>query len=304
MGDNNITSSNSIDVSSIMGMATQMTNNNISSSNSILNSIDISSIMGMATQLMKNMNIDTMYKKLDTTILCNQFLDTEHINDQIKLMHDIEADPDPNKFYYCSDNHAACKGSSMTKLHKWVMMTKEYPFLEEKIKEHCQQHPEDINKFTEDRNFTPLMLAALNLYSVSTLKTIQILLESGADPNIEAPDDSHTVLTLISGKSKLASLDLYKLLLTYKANVTYDRATTSFAKTIIENFISSCPPENEEANEIIDLLVANGAELSTVQNDNVLNKYYLSKLQELQKENESLKSYIKIHYTDPMTIKI
>ncbi|ARF12520.1 hypothetical protein Klosneuvirus_6_82 [Klosneuvirus KNV1] len=292
-----------------------MTDNNIlptvfaSSSNPLLiptvfDTIDISSIMGMATQLMKNMNIDTIYKKLDTTILYSQFIDLEYIEDQTKLMQDIEAEPNQEKMYYCTDTKALCKGSSMTKLHKWVLMTKEHPFLEEKIKEHCQLHPQDIDKFTADRTFTSLMLAALNLNSVSTLKTVQILLEAGADPNLEAPDDSHTVLTLISSKSNLARLDLYKLLLNYKANVTFDRASGSFSKTILENFISSCPPENEEANEIIDLLVANGADLSTVQSDNVLNKYYLSKLQELQKENESLKSYIKIHYTDPMTIKI
>lgn len=271
---------------------------------SVFNTFDMSSLMSIATQVAKNINIEKLYKKIDSKTLCNQFINTEHIEDKTKLTLDIEADPNQDKMYYCTDTQALCKGSSMTKLHKWVLMTKEYPYLEKKIKEHCQQHPEDINKFTEDRTFTPLMLAALNLNSVSTINTVQILLESGANPNLEAPDDKHTVLTLISSKQELARFDLYNLLLQYKANVTYSRIEGMISKTIIENFISSCSSENQEANDIIDLLVGNGADLTTVQEDNILNRYYLSKLQELQKENDSLKSYIKIHYNDPLTIKI
>lgn len=270
---------------------------------SILDTIDMSGIMNMATDLLKNLNIDTLYKKIDTKIIHSQFINPDNIDNQQKLMEDIEALPDPEKLYICTEKKVMCKGSSMNKLHKWVLMTKEYPFLEDKIKEYCQSHPEDIDKFTEDRSFTPLMLATLNLDSVCTFRTIQILLEAGANPNIECPDDQETVLTIISDKTKLARFDLYKILLDYGANVTHSK-NTNFSKSIIENFISCCSIDNQEMEQIIDLFIDHGVDISIFKDRHVLVKYYYLKINELQRENESLKQYIKMHHDDPMTIQI
>lgn len=267
--------------------------------NTVINKVNLDGIFGMAFQMIKGMNINKLYKKTDCNIIITQFIDP-NILDESLIMTEIDKDPDPVTQYQCTEYQ---KGSNLIKLHKWVLLTKQYPFLENKIKEYCQLHPEDINKMTHDREYTPLMLAVLNLDKVSTFKTIEILLEAGADPNAERTTDKTTILDIVSDEEDLARLDLYTLLLKYKADVTHvDKSIMS--RPIIESFIVSCKPNNPESDQIIDLLIDHGVDLSQYSQKNVLDKYYQNKINQLEKENEIFKSHMESIQINGLTIKI
>ncbi len=91
------------------------------------------------------------------------------------------ADPDPNEEYWCS---RYVKSKGFTKLIKWVLLTKKHPFLEKKIKSYLKKHPEEINKQNEEGH-TALMLASFNTNVCSTENTVKILIDGGADLNLQ-----------------------------------------------------------------------------------------------------------------------
>ncbi len=93
----------------------------------------------------------------------------------------IFAKPNKNASY---KEHSWSASTGWTKLMKWVLLTKENPIIEEKIKELVVTHPKEINKQNSD-GYTALMIAVLNLNTLSTPTTINTLLRAGAKVDIQ-----------------------------------------------------------------------------------------------------------------------
>src|SRR5947209_367279 len=86
--------------------------------------------------------------------------------------------PDPNKIYriYYMDH------SKITLLMKLVMLTHKDGSLNNHIEKYIKENPKEINK-RSTKGWTALMFSVRS-YKFSTLKTVQLLLKNGADPNI------------------------------------------------------------------------------------------------------------------------
>ena len=91
---------------------------------------------------------------------------------------DIFAPVDPEKEYYCNQSEK-CKG--FTRLMKLVLLSEKNPELVDEITEYLKFCPEELNKQNK-KGYTALMYASK--YSLD--KTVKVLLDAGADPNIRS----------------------------------------------------------------------------------------------------------------------
>lgn len=112
-----------------------------------------------------------------------------------------------------------CYSKHFTHLHKCVMNTREYSFLNEYICEYLKQNPNEVN-VQNKKGYTALMLASANSRSRSTEETVKILLNYEQNINIRNIDGSTALLdTVISMGSGSSSVDTVKILLEHGANV-------------------------------------------------------------------------------------
>jgi hypothetical protein len=70
----------------------------------------------------------------------------------------------------------------MTYLMKLVMLTNEHPDLLETISDYCKANPRELSQ-TNSIGWSPLMLAVANSTTCSTLETVELLLNLGANVN-------------------------------------------------------------------------------------------------------------------------
>ena len=97
----------------------------------------------------------------------------------------IEQIPDPDKEYYCfepDENSKYCcqMAYNFNYLMKIVLLTGKYPDLNDKIKEYKHM----IND-TNSEGWTALMLACCHTKTYSTIETVRILIELGANLNAQ-----------------------------------------------------------------------------------------------------------------------
>ncbi len=106
--------------------------------------------------------------------------------------------PDIHRLHYCAPD---IRSSGFSILHKWVLLTKKYPHVEDIIEKYlkfCGGRP--VNE-TNVQGWTPLMLAVRNCNTLSSERTVFILLHYGA--NIELQNsEGDTALILASRYSR------------------------------------------------------------------------------------------------------
>lgn len=74
------------------------------------------------------------------------------------------------------------KSRGMTHLMLLVLLTKEHPDLLPTIEDYIKHHPKELEKLN-GAGWTPLMLAVANTQSCSSLETVELLLNCGANVN-------------------------------------------------------------------------------------------------------------------------
>jgi len=113
---------------------------------------------------------------------------------------DIDDIPDRNKQYFCSSR---IQSSGTTLLMKWVLLTAKNPNLLNRIRKYIELFPKELNK-QNDLGWTALIIAARNSGVHSTDSTVELLLEFGANPDIQIKDGC-TALMLAAQNSKFDS---------------------------------------------------------------------------------------------------
>ncbi len=96
-------------------------------------------------------------------------------------MEGIFTPPDPNVEYEC-DPYTKSRG--FTLLMKMVLLTKEYPELNNTIKEYIINNKEELNKQNE-RGWTALMLVCQNIRTKSSEETLRVLIDAACDLNLK-----------------------------------------------------------------------------------------------------------------------
>ncbi len=106
------------------------------------------------------------------------------------------------KFYQKYRVSPVTESSGLHLIHKLVLLTAQHPEAMSKIQELIED-PQILNQRTHE-GWTPLMIAARNSKTVSTEKTVQILLDAGADINRQ-DNTGFSALNLASRNSKTTS---------------------------------------------------------------------------------------------------
>lgn len=91
----------------------------------------------------------------------------------------IETIPDPNKLYYCS---VLTQARNFTYLMKLVLLTKHNKDAFCILSEYIKNNKYEVNTQNSER-WTALTLACRNLNTDSTMDTVKLLLDNGANPN-------------------------------------------------------------------------------------------------------------------------
>ena len=127
------------------------------------------------------------------------------------------------KYLMFSDQHLEYKcnnytSKGFTHLHKCVVRTREYPFLNEYISEYLKCNPNKIN-IKNKLGFTPLILASLNSRSNSSEKTVKILLKYNADINAQDKNGKTALMHCCVYTTLFSTEETVKILLEHNANV-------------------------------------------------------------------------------------
>ena len=159
--------------------------------------------------------------------------------------------------YECS---SVKKSKKFTHLHKCVMKTREYPILNEYINLYIKQNPNEIDKKNEE-GWTALMLASRNSKINSSEETVKILLEHGANVNIQN-NFGVTALMFASRYSKNnSSKETVKILLEHGANVNFqeDNGVTAL-------MFASEHSKNNSSKNTVKILLEHGANVNLQNN--------------------------------------
>lgn len=97
----------------------------------------------------------------------------------VYVMRDVN---DPRRKNYYQYYRIPHKSAGMTFLMKCVLLTKERPELLDRIRDYVTRHPDQLNKKNK-KGWTPLMIAVANTNVSSSLETVKLLLELGANVN-------------------------------------------------------------------------------------------------------------------------
>ncbi len=127
-------------------------------------------------------------------------------------MEGIFTPPDPNVEYEC-DPYTKSRG--FTLLMKMVLLTKEYPELNNTIKEYIINNKEELNKQNE-RGWTALMLVCRNIRTKSSEDTLKVLIDAGCDLNLKDINNGWTALMY---SCKYSSRNTVKMLIDAGCNL-------------------------------------------------------------------------------------
>jgi len=170
-------------------------------------------------------------------------------------VQDIYLEPNPDNIYYCSSNIASKK---FTILMKWCLMTREHPELHEHIIDYLKNNPEEINK-TNSCGWTPLMLSARNSNTVSTERTVEILLEHGASVNKIDVFQKKTALMYASSYSNSDSTErTVQLICNYSTDIDFRNING-------ETALMYASKDNDTVNAV-KILLDNGADINLSDN--------------------------------------
>lgn len=117
---------------------------------------------------------------------------------------------------YIHDHHFT-KG--LTHIHKCILQTKKYPFINEYIEQYLTLNPKEINVKSDAIEYTALIFASANSLKYCTDETVEILLKH--KPNIDVQDKfgRTTLMHAVQNTKLYSSEGTVKILLKYGANV-------------------------------------------------------------------------------------
>ena len=145
----------------------------------------------------------------------------------------IFAKPNENASY---NEHSWFSSTGWTKLMKWVLLTKENPIIEQKIKELVAKHPKEINK-QNGNGFTALMIAVLNLNTLSTPTTVNTLLRAGAKVDIQNIYGKTILMMVLIKEYQLSMKESKKYIISpdYYNGKNKEQIIESFANNVIKS---------------------------------------------------------------------
>jgi len=125
---------------------------------------------------------------------------------------DSELDPYDDDDANIIDNDVKMVIRQLTELHRFVMLTNKEPRYNAIIKNLIATFPEYLNAKT-DAGHTPLMLAALNVQTHSSIETMTILIDAGADIDATCSNDWTALMYATKYSNISSSVEAMKLLL-------------------------------------------------------------------------------------------
>ena len=160
---------------------------------------------------------------------------------------------DLKREYYCSPNTSSIK---FTHLHKCVMETSKYPFLNQYIDIYLSFNPQVINEENK-KGWTALMLSARNSRRNSSEKTVKLLLEHGVNVNIQN-NYGLTALMMAARYSKTdSSEETVKMILEHGANVNIQAEGSWTALMTAARY-----SKTDSSEETVKLLLEHGANVN------------------------------------------
>ena len=165
---------------------------------------------------------------------------------------------DPKREYICSPNTISIK---FTHLHKCVMKTGKYPFLNQYIDIYLSLNPQVIDEQNEE-GWTALMLSARNSRTDSSEETVKLLLEYGANVDIQEKD-GWTALIMAARYSRTDSSEkTVKIILEYGANVDIQ---DEYGRTAL--IMAACFSRKGSSEKTVKLLLKHGANVDIQEKD-------------------------------------
>ena len=160
---------------------------------------------------------------------------------------------DINKYYQCSE---FVKSKKFTHLQKCIINTRKYNILNKYIKIYLKYNIEELNKIN-DEGWTALMLAVRNSNTLSTEKTVKILLKYSPDINIRTKDNITALILAVINSNQSSTLKTVHMLLKNGANINikYKNMSSLFLSCINSNCSS-----NEETVKLLLKYKANANE--------------------------------------------
>ncbi len=142
--------------------------------------------------------------------------------------------PDPEKNYlYRSDCSIKTKG--FTILHKWVLLTKKYPEVEKLIEKYLKFSGKSQIDKVNKKGWSALILAIKNSSTVSTENTVKILLDAGANLDLQDDDNNTALLYCVYDNN----INLSRMLIDAGANLNLQNnngKTALFVSVLKNNF--------------------------------------------------------------------
>lgn len=167
---------------------------------------------------------------------------------EIIIKETIYDNPQPNTNYIVTRSEQV-KGTEITLLMKWVMITKEYPELHDNIRKLILDNPNTVNELGAC-GISALLLASRNSNIFSTNLTVKLLIDSGANINMQS----------VAHSKDDSSIETIKLLIDAGANVNFqsNNKKTALMLAVIQ--------ESEHL-ETIKLLIESGADVNLQEQD-------------------------------------
>lgn len=161
------------------------------------------------------------------------------------------------KEYMCSPN---TKSKGFTKLMMLVMMTGEFPSLNSEIRKMITNDPKSINDVNEE-GWTALMLACRNSKTNSTERTVEILIELGANINIQEKDGWTALMLAVTYSNKNSTDRTVDMLLKAGADLNIQNKNGNTALILAVDHYN-----NESTKETFKTLMKAGANINIKNN--------------------------------------
>ena len=124
--------------------------------------------------------------------------------------------PDIHRIHYCAPDISS---TGFSILHKWVLLTKKYPCVEDIIEKYlkfCCGRP--VNE-TNVQGWTPLMLAVRNCNTLSSERTVFILLHYGANIELQNSEGDNALILASKYSRNDSSENIIQTLINIGANI-------------------------------------------------------------------------------------
>nr|QBK88696.1 MAG: ankyrin repeat protein [Mimivirus LCMiAC01] len=203
--------------------------------------------------------------------------------------------PDPKKKYEYYSRFPAFTTCGFTILMKWVFLTRKYPELIPKIKQLIETNRDIINKQTDD-GMTALMFAAAESKLTSTDETVQILLNGGADVDIQNKYGWNALMIASYHLNICSTEKTVEMLIEGTADINLQN--NKCKKVTVLMLVSFHPVE-----KIIKMLIDYGAYIYVKNDEGKTALYYLKKkclyiYENIKKKIAVIESHKKKHYDD------